>query len=70
MPFYRRRVLPVVPCVRSFVLNTLSRGGASVYQRSDDPTDGVESRDTWPDGTAGLSTTPADLAAAGWVEVL
>ena len=67
---YRLRVLPIVPCVRSFVLATLASEGASVYQRSDDPTDGAEVRESWPEGTAGLSTTPADLAAAGWVEVL
>ena len=49
MPFYRRRVLPIVPCVRSFVLATLASEGASVYQRSDDPTDGAEVREVWAD---------------------
>ena len=66
---YRPRVLPVVPCVRSFVLATLASEGASVYQRSDDPTDGAEVRETWPDGTAGLSATPADPEAAGWTRL-
>jgi len=47
---YRPRVLPVVPCVRSFVLATLASEGASVYQRSDDPTDGAEVREVWADG--------------------
>ena len=47
---YRPRVLPVVPCVRGFVLATLASEGASVYQRSDDPTDGAEVREEWADG--------------------
>ena len=47
---YRRRVLPVVPGVRSLVLATLAREGATVYQRSDDPTDGAEVREVWADG--------------------
>lgn len=29
----------------------------------------VEARDTWPDGTAGLSATPADPAAVGWTRL-
>ncbi len=62
---YRLRTLPVVPCVRGCVLDTLAREGASVYQRSDDPTDGAEARETWPPETAGLTQTPAPLPS-GW----
>ncbi len=62
---YRLRTLPVVPCVRGFVLDTLAREGASVYQRSDDPTDGAEARETWPPDTAGLSPVAAPLPS-GW----
>lgn len=47
---YRLRVLLVVPCVRSLVLATLAREGATVYQRSNDPTDGAEVREVWGDG--------------------
>ncbi len=47
---YRLRTLPVVPCVRGCVLDTLAREGASVYQRSNDPTDGAEVREVWDDG--------------------
>ena len=64
---YRPRVLPVVPCVRSFVLATLAREGASVYQRADGSH--VESRETWPDGTPGLATTPASPEALGWMRL-
>ena len=69
MPFYRRRVLPIVPCVRSFVLATLASEGASVYQRSYDPTDDAEVREVWTDGTSGLVTTPAYPEALGWMRL-
>lgn len=61
---YRLRVLPVVPCVRSLVLNTLSRSGAAVYQRSDDPTDGAEVREVWADD--GPSTPFPVPLPSGW----
>lgn len=63
---YRLRVLLVVPCVRGFVLDTLAREGASVYQRSNDPTDGAEARETWPEGATGLTATPNNPAVFGW----
>ena len=66
---YRPRVLPIVPCVRSFVLATLASEGASVYQRSDDPTDGAEVREVWADGQPGLATTPASPEALGWMRL-
>ena len=62
---YRPRVLPVVPCVRGFVLATLASEGASVYQRSDDPTDGAEVREVWAPGTTGLVQLP-DPLPPGW----
>ena len=55
---YRLRVLPIVPCVRSFVLATLASEGASVYQRSDDPTDGAEVRGDGVYATALPSPVP------------
>ena len=61
---YRLRVLPIVPCVRSFVLATLASEGASVYQRSDDPTDGVEVREVWADD--GPSTPFPVPLPSGW----
>ena len=61
---YRLRVLPVVPCVRSFVLATLAREGATVYQRSNDPTDAAEVRETW--GDDGPSTPVPVPLPSGW----
>ena len=61
---YRPRVLPVVPCVRGFVLATLASEGASVYQRSDDPTDGAEVREVWADD--GPSTPFPVPLPSGW----
>ena len=69
MASYRPITLPAVDALRSYVLSALARGGATVYQRSDDPTDGAEVREVWADGTAGLSATPADPEAAGWTRL-
>lgn len=41
--------------------------GAVVWQTA--AAEIVESRDVWPDGTAGLSATPADPEAAGWTRL-
>ena len=67
MASYRPITLPAVDALRSYVLSALARGGATVYQRADGSH--VESRETWPDGTAGLSATPADPEAAGWTRL-
>ena len=69
MASYRPITLPAVDALRSYVLSALARGGATVYQRSDDPTDGAEVRETWPDGTPGLATTPASPEALGWMRL-
>lgn len=61
---YRPRVLPVVPCIRGIVLDTLTRSGAAVYQRSDDPTDGAEVREVWADD--GPSTPVPVPLPSGW----
>ena len=50
MASYRPITLPAVDALRSYVLSALARGGATVYQRSDDPTDGAEVREVWADG--------------------
>ena len=67
MASYRPITLPDVAAQRSYVLSALARGGATVYQRADGSH--VESRETWPDGTPGLATTPASPEALGWMRL-
>ena len=62
---YQALTLPPSGVARGITLAALAADNATVYQRSDDPTDGAEVRESWPEGTAGLSTTPADPAADG-----
>lgn len=69
MPFYRRRVLPIVPCVRGCVLDALRNDGATVYRlplaEGETERVTVEARVTWPEDTTDLSTLP-DPIPAGW----
>ena len=65
MASYRPITLPAVDALRSYVLSALARGGATVYQRSDDPTDGAEVREVWAPGTTGLVQLP-DPLPPGW----
>ena len=69
----QHRTLPTFPPAATGyphhrALARLHADGAVIWQTA--AAEIVESRESWPEGTAGLSTTPADLAAAGWVEVL
>lgn len=45
----------------------LHADGAVVWQTA--AAEIVESRETWPDGTAGLTATPADPEVAGWTRL-
>ena len=63
---YRPRVLPVVACIRGLVLATLARVPASGYRLPDQSH--VESRETWDDGTDGLTATP-DPIPGDWIEL-
>ena len=67
MASYRPITLPAVDALRSYVLSALARGGATVYQRADGSH--VESRETWPDGSTGLSNTPGNPEMSGWVRL-
>ena len=70
MASYRPITLPDVAALRSYVLSALARGGATVYQRADGSHVIVRADDApWPPYSA-PADAPADLAAAGWVEVL
>jgi len=68
MASHRTAVLPPGGLSRALHLAAVARENAVIWQTA--AAEIVESRESWPEGTAGLSTTPADLAAAGWVEVL
>jgi hypothetical protein len=57
MAQYRSIVLPSKRALRAYVLATLHRDSAVVWQTA--AAEIVESRETWPDGTAGLTPTPA-----------
>ena len=66
MATYRAFTLSTVPCVRSYVLATLTRTteqreGSSIYQVGGDPTAAVEVRD---DDT--LGTPLPDPLPSGW----
>lgn len=67
MAQHRSTVLPAKRALRSYALAALHRGGSVVWQTA--AAEIVESRETWPDGTAGLSATPADPEAAGWTRL-
>ena len=47
---YHPVTLPPAGLVRALHLAALHSTSASVYQRSDDPTDGAEVREVWDDG--------------------
>lgn len=63
MAQHRSLVLPAKRALRAYVLATLHRDSAVIWQTA--AAEIVESRESWPEGTAGLSTTPADPAADG-----
>jgi hypothetical protein len=67
MAQYRSLVLPAKRALRAYVLATLHRDSAVVWQTA--AAEIVESRDVGPDGTAGLSATPADPASLGWTRL-
>ncbi len=48
-------------------LALLHADGAVVWRHPDDFV--VESRETWPDGTPGLTATPTDPEAVGWTRL-
>lgn len=48
-------------------IGRLHADGATVWQTAAAAI--VESRETWPDGTTGLTATPADPEAAGWTRL-
>lgn len=70
MATYRTITLPAVDALRSYVLSTLARGGATVYQRADGSP--VESRASWlappagPDPATLTETPAAPVATLGW----
>lgn len=55
----RSIVLPAVAWMRGYHLLALHADGAIVYRRADGTV--IESRDTWPDGTTGLSPVPVPV---------
>lgn len=57
MPQHRSITLPPTGVVRGIYLAAVARDGSVVWQTASSSV--VESRDTWPDGTAGLTPTPA-----------
>jgi len=67
MAQHRSLVLPAKRALRAYVLATLHRDSAVVWQTAAAAI--VESRETWPVGTEGLSATPADPVAAGWTRL-
>lgn len=69
MASYCPITLPAVAALRSYALSTLSRNGATIYQRGDGSY--VASRASWPSPPEGpdpttLTETPADPTALGW----
>ena len=67
MAQHRSLVLPAKRALRAYVLATLHRDSAVVWQTAAAAI--VESRDVWPDGTTGLAETHADPAALGWARL-
>ena len=70
MATYRAFTLSTVPCVRSYVLATLTRTteqreGSSIYQVGDDPTAAIEVRDDDTLGTPLPDPLPATWEALG-----
>jgi hypothetical protein len=67
MAQHRSITLPPADVVRGIYLAAVARENAVVWQTA--AAEIVESRETWPGGTAGLTTTPADPAALGWTRL-
>ena len=63
MASHRTAVLPPGGLSRALHLAAVARENAVIWQTA--AAEIVESRESWPEGTAGLSTTPADPAADG-----
>lgn len=64
MAQHRSLVLPAKRALRAYVLATLHRDSAVVWQTA--AAEIVESRETWPNGTTGLAETPNNPAVFGW----
>ena len=62
---YQALTLPPSGVARGITLAALAADNATVYQRSDDPTDGAEVREVWAPGTTGLVQLP-DPLPPGW----
>ena len=67
MAQHRTTTLPPPGLARALHLSALHRDGAVVRQTA--VAEIVESRETWPDGTPGLATTPASPEALGWMRL-
>lgn len=72
MPVYRTCTVSSTPCVRSFVLATLVRQGATIYRTPRGPNDTtdplVEVREAAPVGISGFLPAPSPLPET-WVLV-
>lgn len=70
---HRLLVLPVMPALRSVVLDALHRSDAAVFllplAQGQTERTAVESRASWPEGTPGLTATPATPEALGWTRL-
>ena len=67
MAQHRTTTLPPPGFARALHLSALHRDGAVIWQTA--AAEIVESRETWPDGTPGLATTPASPEALGWMRL-
>lgn len=67
MAQHRSITLPPAGVVRGIYLAAVAHDNAVVWQTASSSV--VESRETWPNGTAGLPETPADPEAAGWTRL-
>ena len=67
MAQHRSITLPPTGVVRGIYLAAVARDNAVVWQTASSSV--VESRETWPEGTAGLSNTPANPERLGWVRL-
>ena len=67
MAQHRTTTLPPPGFARALHLSALHRDGAVVRQTA--AAEIVESRETWPDGSTGLSNTPGNPEMSGWVRL-
>jgi hypothetical protein len=66
MAAYKTRLLPLAEVPRAYVIGSLQRDGATLYYLANSPSEGIESRETWPPGTIGTTPVPTPLPAE-WI---